>query len=109
MRLTWFSKKTSTPCASPVLSAITRLTNAFVTSVHRPVASARGITVLCEPLLALDGHAKPTHVPHATHASRPPYGTLLIASGTAAVCQPSRVAAADNTRVSAVAGNGAIG
>src|SRR6185369_14247733 len=43
-----------------------------VLSSQFPVASARGITVFCVPLLASVGHAKPTQYLQPIHDDRPP-------------------------------------
>ena len=53
--------KYSTPVARPAASVRTRATWARVTSVHLPVVRARGRSVLCEPLRASVGQAKPMH------------------------------------------------
>jgi hypothetical protein len=58
-----------------------------------PVASARGITVLCDPFLAFVSQPKPTHQRIRMQAERPSRGTELTSSGVSNGCRPRRSAA----------------
>ena len=91
-----------TPVTRPRPSVSIRSATHELISEHRPVASARGIIVLCVPFFASVGHAKPTHCPHCTQSARPPNGTELIRRGTGPVGQPS--VAAPRAQHGAVAG-----
>ena len=65
------STKYETPETFPRWSTSMRSAIAPVTRLQLPVASARGMTVLWEPLFASVGQAKPTQYLQAMHAERP--------------------------------------
>ena len=98
-----------TPVTRPAPSVVTFSTIAWVTSVQRPVASARGSMVFWVPALASDGHGKPTQEPQPMQAARPARSTELIDSGGDRVSMPSVSAPFASIMPAAPRGIGGIG
>ena len=73
--------KYTTPDIFPCSSIINSLTIQLVRNSQLPVDIAVGITVLCVPDLAFNGHPKPQHDRLRTHAGRPLYSTEFLNIG----------------------------
>jgi len=98
-----------TPTTRPAPSVRSRATRDPSTIDALPVANARVSMVFWLPFLASTGHAKPTHMPHCSHARRPRYGVELIRSGTCTVEMPRASAAPASRSRAAPDGSGGIG